>query len=94
MGGLGPHIPIWVTYGSHLVLVSAHEPHKSLLEQLVANAPELLYSGAVSHHSRVVEIIPLDHVKKQLMRWALPQSWSFPEASKLLATSGKMVISS
>ena len=46
-----------------LVLVSAHESHKSLLEQLVSNGPELLYSVAVSHHSRVVEIIPLDNVK-------------------------------
>ena len=46
-----------------LVLVSAHEPHTSLLEQLISNAPELLYSVVVSHHSRVVEIIPLDNVK-------------------------------
>ena len=37
-----------------LVLVSAHEPHESLLEQLVSNAQELLYVGAVFHHSRVV----------------------------------------
>ena len=43
-----------------LILVSAHEPHISLLEQLVSNAPELFYFGAVSHHSMVVEIIPLD----------------------------------
>ena len=82
-----------------LVLVSAHEPHKSLLEQLVSNAPERLYSVAVSHQSRVVEIIPLDNVKNSscamlsrgnlslIIFRALPQSWSLRQVPHLLALS-------